>query len=40
MAFNSGMGAVVLLGGLLISVFCYSVMLRVGALPEDERVFQ
>jgi len=40
MAFNSGMGAVVLLGGLLISVFCYSVMLRVGALPEDERVFR
>jgi tight adherence protein B len=39
-AFNSGMGALVLLGGLLISVFCYSVMLRVGALPEDERVLR
>ncbi|WP_210063633.1 type II secretion system F family protein [Pseudarthrobacter sp. PvP004] len=40
LAFNSGMGALVLLGGLLISVFCYSVMLRVGALPEDERVLR
>ncbi len=39
LAFNSGLGAMVLLGGLLVSVFCYSVMLRVGALPEDERVF-
>ncbi|VXB05686.1 Flp pilus assembly protein TadB [Arthrobacter sp. 9V] len=39
LAFNSGTGAMVLLGGLLVSVFCYSVMLRVGALPEDERVF-
>ncbi|MDO6144086.1 type II secretion system F family protein [Paenarthrobacter aurescens] len=39
LAYNSGLGAMVLLGGLLVSVFCYSVMLRVGALPEDERVF-
>ncbi|MGR0159524.1 type II secretion system F family protein [Paenarthrobacter nitroguajacolicus] len=40
LAFNSGLGAMVLLGGLLVSVFCYSVMLRVGALPEDERVLR
>lgn len=40
LAYNSGMGAMVLLGGLLVSVICYSVMLRVGALPEDERVLR
>ncbi|MEV7604690.1 type II secretion system F family protein [Paenarthrobacter sp. NPDC089322] len=40
LAYNSGVGAVVLIGGLLISVVCYSVMLRVGALPEDERVLR
>ncbi len=40
LAFNSGVGAMVLLGGLLVSVICYSVMLRVGALPEDERVLR
>ncbi|MDI2035009.1 type II secretion system F family protein [Paenarthrobacter nitroguajacolicus] len=39
-AYNSGMGAMVLLGGLLVSVFCYSLMLRVGALPDDERVLR
>jgi tight adherence protein B len=40
LAYNSGLGAMVLLGGLLVSVLCYSVMLRVGALPEDERVLR
>ncbi|SDW32032.1 type II secretion system protein F (GspF) [Arthrobacter sp. yr096] len=40
LAYNSGLGAMVLLGGLLVSVVCYSVMLRVGALPEDERVLR
>ncbi|MBO1266866.1 type II secretion system F family protein [Arthrobacter cavernae] len=39
-AYNSALGAAVLLGGLLISMFCYSVMLRIGALPEDERVLR
>ncbi|MEV7661037.1 type II secretion system F family protein [Paenarthrobacter sp. NPDC089316] len=39
-AYNSGVGAMVLLGGLLVSVFCYSLMLRVGALPDDERVLR
>ncbi|MDR6988948.1 tight adherence protein B [Paenarthrobacter nitroguajacolicus] len=40
LAYNSGLGAIVLLGGLVISVVSYSVMLRVGALPEDERVLR
>ncbi|MHA7209606.1 type II secretion system F family protein [Arthrobacter sp. MDT1-65] len=39
-AYNSAGGAVVLLGGLLISVVCYRIMLRIGALPEDERVLR
>ncbi len=39
-AYNSGGGVVVLLGGLLISVVCYRIMLRIGALPEDERVLR
>ena len=29
----------VLLGGLVASVVCYRVMLRIGALPEEKRVF-
>ena len=40
LAYNSGLGAVVLLGGLVVSVLCYTVMLRIGALPEDERVLR
>lgn len=40
LAYNSGIGAVVLLGGLLVSVLCYAVMLHIGALPEDERVLR
>lgn len=39
-AYNSTAGAFVLLGGLAVSVFCYRVMLRIGALPQDERVFR
>ncbi len=39
-AYNTAGGVVVLLGGLLISVLCYRVMLRVGALPEDQRVLR
>lgn len=39
-AYNSAGGVVVLLGGLLISVVCYRIMLRIGALPEDERVLR
>ncbi|MFJ5954996.1 type II secretion system F family protein [Paenarthrobacter sp. NPDC092416] len=40
LAYNSGMGALVLLAGVLVSAFCYSAMLRIGALPEDERVLR
>lgn len=39
-AYNTPMGAAVLLGGLVVSAICYSVMLRIGALPEDERVLR
>ncbi|MHA7238266.1 type II secretion system F family protein [Arthrobacter sp. TMS1-12-1] len=39
-AYNTAGGAVVLLGGLVVSVVCYRVMLRIGALPEDERVLR
>ncbi|OFI39808.1 type II secretion system protein F [Arthrobacter sp. SW1] len=39
-AYNTPVGVAVLLGGLVISAFCYSVMLRIGALPEDERVLR
>ncbi|MHC8608356.1 type II secretion system F family protein [Paenarthrobacter ureafaciens] len=39
-AYNSGIGAGVLLGGLAVSVACYSLMLRIGALPEDVRVLR
>jgi tight adherence protein B len=39
-AYNSAGGAAVLLGGLVVSVVCYRIMLRVGALPEDERVLR
>ncbi|WDF32389.1 type II secretion system F family protein [Arthrobacter agilis] len=39
-AYSSAGGAMVLLGGLAVSVLCYRVMLRVGALPQDERVLR
>lgn len=39
-AYNTTGGAAVLIGGLLVSAFCYWVMLRIGALPEDERVLR
>lgn len=39
-AYNSAGGAVVLLGGLRVSAVCYRAMLRIGALPEDERVLR
>ena len=39
-AYNSPAGAAVLVGGLLVSVFSYAVMLRIGALPQDERVLR
>lgn len=39
-AYNTTTGAAVLLGGLVVSLACYSVMLRIGALPQDERVLR
>lgn len=39
-AYNSAGGAAVLLGGLVVSILCYRVMLRIGALPEDTRVLR
>ena len=39
-AYNTPVGAAVLLGGLVVSLVCYSAMLRIGALPEDERVLR
>lgn len=39
-AYNTPMGAGVLLGGLVVSLISYSVMLRIGALPPDERVLR
>ncbi|MGP9727954.1 type II secretion system F family protein [Glutamicibacter sp. 363] len=37
-AYLTSGGVVVLIGGLLISLLCYRVMLRLGTLPVEERV--
>lgn len=39
-AYNSAAGISVLGGGLVASGVCYWVMLRIGALPQDERVLR
>lgn len=39
-AYNTPVGAAVLLGGLGVSLLSYAIMLRIGALPEDERVLR
>ena len=39
-AYNTVAGAVVLLGGLAVSVVAYQLMLRLGALPEERRVLR
>lgn len=39
-AYNTPAGAVVLLGGLAVSVLAYRLMLRLGALPTERRVLQ
>ncbi|GHD08818.1 type II secretion system F family protein [Zhihengliuella salsuginis] len=39
-AYSTWTGAGVLLGGLLVSLICYRVMLRIGSLPEEERVIK
>lgn len=38
-AYQSAAGGAVLLVGLIASVVCYRLMLRIGALPEEKRVF-
>lgn len=37
-AYQSALGGVVLLAGLIVSAVCYQAMLRIGALPRDKRV--
>ena len=39
-AYNSAAGWIMLGGGLLVSVVCYRLMLRIGALPSERRVLQ
>lgn len=39
-AYNTPMGAAVLLGGLVVSLVCYTAMLKIGALPQDKRVLR
>lgn len=39
-AYNTPAGWAVLGGGLAISVVCYRIMLRIGALPEEQRVLK
>nr|WP_231707692.1 type II secretion system F family protein [Arthrobacter sp. zg-Y919] len=39
-AYKSAAGAPVLAAGIVISVLCYRMMLRIGALPEEERVLR
>ncbi|WP_312181681.1 type II secretion system F family protein [Arthrobacter sp.] len=39
-AYNTAAGAVVLVAGMVISVGSYRLMLRIGALPADERVLR
>jgi tight adherence protein B len=39
-AYRSATGAMVLLGGALVSVVAYRLMVRLGRLPEDERVLR
>ncbi|OMH27082.1 type II secretion system protein F [Tersicoccus phoenicis] len=39
-AYNSAAGAAVLVGGLIVSIVCYRLMLRIGSLPPDERVLR
>ncbi len=39
-AYNSGAGAGVLAAGVAVSVVCYRLMLRIGALPDDVRVLR
>ncbi|CEA08635.1 Bacterial type II secretion system protein F domain protein [Arthrobacter saudimassiliensis] len=39
-SYNTPAGAGVLVFGLVVSLVCYRLMLRIGALPQDERVLR
>jgi tight adherence protein B len=39
-AYNTAAGAVLIIGGLVVSVVAYRVMLAIGRLPEERRWFQ
>lgn len=39
-AYTSFSGMLVLIGGLVVSFICYRTMMRIGRLPEEERVFR
>lgn len=38
-AYQSVAGGALLLAGLVVSALCYRIMLRIGALPQEKRVF-
>ncbi|ABY23086.1 type II secretion system protein [Renibacterium salmoninarum ATCC 33209] len=40
LAYNSPSGWILLLAGLIISVVCYRLMLRIGALPDERRTLR
>jgi tight adherence protein B len=40
LAYNTGIGTAVILGGLIVSVIAYRVMIGIGRLPEERRWFQ
>lgn len=39
-AYSTFSGMLVLIGGLVVSFICYRAMMRIGQLPEEERVFR
>jgi tight adherence protein B len=39
-AYSTVSGMLVLVGGLVVSFVCYRAMMRIGRLPEEERVFR
>ncbi|QOR47035.1 hypothetical protein INS90_07085 [Trueperella pecoris] len=38
-AFTTSTGVAILVGGFILTLFAYWLMLRLGRLPEDERIF-
>lgn len=39
-AYSSGLGGMVLIGGLVVSILCYQLMIRLGELPDEERILK